>query len=138
MAGYIKTSETELLTVNRIRPISDNTSAIQITKADGVTPILNIDTLNGTIKASTANYETLVVADNDIPNKKYVDSIASTGVLHSQDIVGLTIANNATDSEKDIDFITTSNAIWCDSTMTILMKPIAGTITKRLDANWVS
>lgn len=135
MAGYIKTSETELISVNRVRPVSDS-SGIVFTKEDGVTPVINVNTANGLLSFSTANYENLVIADNDIPNKKYVDSMVSTGVLHSQDIVGLKIANNATDSEKDIDFITTSNAIWCDSTMTILMKPTAGTITKQLDANW--
>lgn len=45
---------------------------------------------DGTIEAKTANYEALVLADNDIPNKKYVDGRTinqTTGWLWGADII---------------------------------------------------
>ena len=39
---------------------------------------------DGTITAGTVNYETLVLASNDIPNKKYVDDNVSGGNLWSR------------------------------------------------------
>ena len=35
---------------------------------------------DGTLSASTASYETLVTADNDVPNKKYVDDGLTAGI----------------------------------------------------------
>jgi len=40
--------------------------------------MLQIET-NGTLRVGTANYETLVTDDNDIPNKKYVDDNSGGG-----------------------------------------------------------
>ena len=40
---------------------------------------------DGTLVAKTANYENLVIDDNDIPNKKYVDNTIATSDLYYYD-----------------------------------------------------
>lgn len=40
---------------------------------------------SGVITAGTTSYEDLVIADNDIPNKKYVDSAITGGIWHTQE-----------------------------------------------------
>lgn len=52
---------------------------------------------NGTLKANTANYETLVTSNNDIPNKKYIDDATATSpttleylFIEDQTVVALT------------------------------------------------
>jgi hypothetical protein len=41
---------------------------------------------DGTLKAMTASYETLVLLDNDIPNKKYVDDSAIAAVAPAYEL----------------------------------------------------
>ena len=54
----------------------------------GSTPVFNIEA-DGTLNALTGSYETLVLADNDIPNKKYTDDtfFAKTGGTLVGDLV---------------------------------------------------
>lgn len=61
-----------------------------------------------------------------------------SAIPFSQEIIGLRIANNSTDSANDIDFIANSVCRFWDSTLTKVIKPLAGTFTKRLDAVWAS
>lgn len=67
---------------------------VELTMASGLSSdfVININDSrkltiesNGTLSVNTANYETLVTADNDIPNKKYVDDNAGGG---SGDVTG--------------------------------------------------
>jgi len=75
---------------------------------------------DGTISVNTASYETLVTADNDIPNKKYVDDNAgggafatasnvtsnSPGTLGTDDFVfGSDQLDDAADTTKDVRFL---------------------------------
>lgn len=48
----------------------------------------------GKLTAGTASYETLVTADDDIPNKKYVDDLVNNIPTDNPTIVGLTIQSN--------------------------------------------
>lgn len=57
----------------KLIPLSDSTTAIQITKADGTTSVFNANTSSGLLSVGAVNYESLVLNNNDIPNKKYVD-----------------------------------------------------------------
>ena len=74
-----------LALVGAVRNGSDNTGdfVIQTATSGVITEKMRVKN-NGTIKAVTANYETLVIADNDIPNKKYVDNVVSGLITHSQ------------------------------------------------------
>jgi hypothetical protein len=60
----------------KIVPLADSVTAFQVTKADGTTVMLNADTTNDVLQTEITNYENNVTADNDIPNKKYVDNSA--------------------------------------------------------------
>jgi len=61
------------LVTNKIRPITDSSTAIQIMKADGTTSVLNIDTTNGRVGIGTT-----------APTHALTFSAASTGiVLHN-------------------------------------------------------
>jgi hypothetical protein len=42
------------LVTNKIRPATDSSTAVQITKADGITSVLNIDTTNGNVGIGTS------------------------------------------------------------------------------------
>jgi len=53
--SLLKTTFTELLRVFRIAPSNDTTTAIQVTKSDGSTPIVNIDTLNSNVGIGITN-----------------------------------------------------------------------------------
>ncbi len=70
------------LVTNKIRPITDSSTAIQIMKADGTTSVLNIDTTNGRVGIGTT-----------APTHALTFSAASTGiVLHN-------VADQLTDTE---------------------------------------
>ena len=64
-----------IASIGAIRNGADNTGdmVLYTSSAGSNTEKMRIK-YNGTLQASTASYETLVLADNDIPNKKYVDS----------------------------------------------------------------
>jgi hypothetical protein len=51
---------------------------------------------NGTLSSDTANYESLVTADNDIPNKKYIDGLIQTVFATVAAAEAATSSNNFT------------------------------------------
>jgi len=63
---------TETQIIPAIKPSVDSTTAIQITKADGITPVMNIDTTNAGKVTIGATY-TAPTLDNEVATKKYVD-----------------------------------------------------------------
>ena len=63
---------------DKIAPISDSTTAIQIAKADGTTPILTIDTENEKLLAKS---DYIPTADAHLATKKYVDDSLNISVL---------------------------------------------------------
>ena len=73
-------------------PVSNQSDSVAVTKATKELVLYNYlsgDTLiineAGLLKASKSAYEALVLADNDIPNKKYVDSrVSNNSLLLSQ------------------------------------------------------
>jgi uncharacterized beta-barrel protein YwiB (DUF1934 family) len=79
------TTNTEALTINQ-NDTTNNPSALLINNT-GTGDVINVNTGefriegDGTLSVGAAlNYETLVTADDDIPNKKYVDDSISTAV----------------------------------------------------------
>ena len=60
---------------------------------------LTIET-NGTISVNTANYENLVTADDDIPNKKYVDDTISSSFATANTHTGTSTITTLTAGKK--------------------------------------
>lgn len=69
--------------------------------------------------------------------KDYADIVGTNA--KTQEIIGFSIANNSSDANNDIDFITGSvNGVWNNLLTKNLNNITAGTITKRLDANFTA
>ena len=67
-----------------IIPLEDKEKAIHITNADGTKSIMGVDTATGRLRVYTTGYEQLVLNDNDIPNKAYVENrITKVGVTET-------------------------------------------------------
>jgi len=91
---------------SNLRPLEDSTDSIQITKADGVTPILTIDSLNENIKIGKGDiFAKLDVAGGIKPGYDS-DTLSS-------DKIG-TIRNNIVTENKDFDIIETSGVYYSD------------------------
>lgn len=86
---------------------------------------------NGTLNVSNVtNYETLVTADDDIPNKKYVDDAGSLG----RGYIGGLLTSNGTDSDHDIDIAV---GVCMDVDGDTLIN-IASAVGKQLDTTWAT
>lgn len=69
---------TETQIIPAIKPSVDSTTAIQITKADGITPIMNIDTTSDG-KVTIGTTYAAPTLDNEVATKKYVDDNSGGG-----------------------------------------------------------
>jgi hypothetical protein len=59
-------------TGNHEKIIPSGTS-FKVLKNDGTTPVLTVNTDTGVLSVNTADYETILTDDDELPNKKYVD-----------------------------------------------------------------
>jgi len=68
-----RTRITDTIRLKSIKPITDSTTAFQITKTDGITPIINVDTTNNRIGINTATPGNAFSVDaNDDDDVNYV------------------------------------------------------------------
>jgi hypothetical protein len=70
---------TNHLTVTTIKPVTNSTSGVTITKADGVTSVLNVDTTNGKVGIGTTTPEQKLDVDGTIKSSGSV--IGNTALL---------------------------------------------------------
>jgi hypothetical protein len=91
-----------------IRPASDSTTAIQITKADGTTSVLNVDTTNSRVGIGTTTPSALLdVGGSFTTPPTSVSTMAPTAYITSNTtgISGVVMGNAGTGTNSDYRFI---------------------------------
>ena len=96
----------------------------------------NVGQFSAVLNTSTGQAETGDIADEAVTDDKVstVEPVQVTGLLLPGAINGLTLSNNATDPDNDIDIAT---GFATDDTDAFSMTN-SSTITKRLDATWTA